>query len=121
MGNISEHFNREEFECKCGCGLSPVDKELIDVLEDIRSFFGEPIIVTSGNRCDDYNRSIGGAYESKHKVGIACDFKVKNELHELVYEYLEHKYRDKYGLGLYDTWVHIDMRSVKARWNKQTK
>ena len=36
MSQLSAHFNREEFECTCHCGMDTVDAELIDVLEDIR-------------------------------------------------------------------------------------
>lgn len=118
MGNLSINFNREEFECKCGCGFNAADYELVQVLEQVREFFDEPIIITSGCRCDDHNRKIGGAYESKHKLGIACDFKVRNIEPERVYILLDHEYPTKYGLGLYNSWVHLDVRKDMARWNK---
>lgn len=117
MGDISTHFNRSEFECKCDCGWSVVDAELIKVLELVREFFDAPITITSGCRCDDHNRAIGGAYESKHKQGIACDFKVDGIEPERVYKLLDHEYPTKYGLGLYKSWVHLDVRPEMARWD----
>jgi hypothetical protein len=43
----------------------------------IRKFFGAPITVTSFYRPNDYNKLIGGATLSAHRLGLACDFIVK--------------------------------------------
>lgn len=121
MGNLSKNFNREEFECSCGCGFNTVDYELVNVLEDVREKFGKPITINSGCRCDDYNRSIGGAYESKHKYGIAADIVVGDTDADVVYFYLEDKYKDKYGVGRYNGRTHIDVRREKARWDSRSR
>lgn len=115
----SKYFTRDEFACQCGCGFSTVDAELLEVLEDVREFFNEPVTITSGCRCDTHNRNVGGAEDSKHKYGIASDIQVRNHDAEDVYTYLANKYEGKYGIGLYDSWVHIDVRQDNgARWNK---
>jgi len=77
MGNVSQNFNRSEFACKCGCGFSTVDVDLIKVLEVVRRRFGKPITINSACRCEDHNKNIGGSYGSKHKQGIAADIVVK--------------------------------------------
>ena len=47
------HFKREEFNCKCGCGKNNIKYDLVQILEEIRSHFGgNPLIVTSGTRCE---------------------------------------------------------------------
>lgn len=54
------------------------------VLDPIRAVVG-PVRITSGYRCEDLNKAIGGAENSRHIYGLAADFKVKNFLsHQLV-------------------------------------
>lgn len=113
---LSKHFQRIEFECKCGCGFDTVDSELLDILENLRAALGEPIIITSGCRCKEHNEKIGGSPQSQHTLGRAVDFKVKNFEAEAVYEYLDYLYPDSYGLGKYPSWVHLDSREGPARW-----
>lgn len=118
MGDISAHFNRSEFLCKCGnCDFDTVDVETLRVLEQLRQHFMQPITITSGCRCIDHNVSIGGSYGSQHTKGRAADFKVKDVTPQEVHEFLDLLYPDDYGLGLYSGWNHVDTRKTKARWN----
>ena len=43
-------------------------------LEGIRTILGVPIVVTSGYRCPELNRRIGGAKTSQHVRGEAADW-----------------------------------------------
>lgn len=47
---------------------------LAEGLEKVRSLLGAPIIISSGFRCPDLNRLIGGAVHSQHMEGRAADF-----------------------------------------------
>lgn len=116
MGDLSINFNRSEFACKCGCGFETVDSELLKVLETVRSHFNNPVTITSGCRCSLHNSNVGGADNSKHLQGIAADIKVKDVPPESVYNFINKHAPNKYGVGLYDDWVHIDVRRIKARW-----
>ncbi len=120
---MSKYFKDSEFECNgnwkyvCNCTLVKPPKELISVLEDVRSHFGDgPVTITSGYRCDKYNSYVGGAKGSKHKEGIAVDIVVKNVAPVEVWEYLIAKYPNQYGIGKYSSFTHIDVREGKARW-----
>lgn len=114
---ISEHFKVREFAQKdFQCDKVIVDTELIDVLEDIRAHFNKPVIVTSGYRTPEYNAKIGGVKNSQHTKGTAADIKVYGIPTREVQKYLKHKYPDKYGIGSYLTFTHIDIRAKKARW-----
>ena len=113
-----EYFSRSEFACKCGCGFNTVDYELARVLDELRENFSSPVNVTSGCRCISHNHAIGGASKSQHLYGRATDIQVSGIDPEEVYEYLTEKYEYKYGLGLYDNFVHIDTRCTKVRWSK---
>ena len=114
---ISEHFKVREFAQKdFRCDKVIVDRELIDVLEDIRAHFNKPVIVTSGYRTPEYNAKIGGVKNSQHTKGTAADIQVSDIPARRIQKYLKDKYPDKYGIGSYLTFTHIDVRAKKARW-----
>jgi len=115
MGDISKNFNRSEFECKCeDCGLDTVDAELLVALQDIRDKFG-PLEIKSGHRCEDHNKAIGGKPSSYHLHGRAADFQpLKADIIEVA-NYIE-SLDWQHGLGVYDSFIHLDTRSYKARW-----
>ena len=115
---ISKHFKRSEFACSCGCGFDTVDKETLEVLEDVRNHFAKPVVITSGCRCVEHNARVGGAPNSKHVEGRAADFRVHGIKAEDVYAYLDERYPYSLGLGLYPTWVHVDTRTTDkgVRW-----
>ena len=116
MSKLSQHFDRSEFACQCGCLFDTVDIELIEALEVVREHFAAPVTITSGCRCIDHNMKVGGSYDSQHTKGRAADFKVQGKTPQEVYDFLCRTYPDRYGIGLYDSWVHFDSRSQKARW-----
>lgn len=113
-----KYFKRKEFECKCGCGFDTVDYLLAKIADEVREYFGKPTTITSGCRCEIHNKAIGGAISSAHIKGKAADIQVKDTSPEEVYNYIDSKYPNTLGLGLYKTWVHIDSRNKKARWHK---
>ena len=115
---LSESFVRSEFKCNCGlCDYDTVDTELIDVLQSLRDYIGTPITITSGNRCPEYNASIGGARASYHIRGRAADIQVQGASPAVIQGYLDNAYPDKFGIGSYSSFTHIDTRTKKARWN----
>ena len=48
-------------------------EELLEVLDDLREFYGKPIRITSGFRCAELNRLVGGSPTSAHVIGYAAD------------------------------------------------
>ena len=62
-------------------------KLLVDnVLEPIRDMVRTPIVITSGYRCPQVNRLVGGVDNSQHMSGCAADFHVKGYNHSMMYE-----------------------------------
>ena len=129
---ISKHFSRHEFKCRCGkCHFEAVDIELVKVLEKLREYFRNKggqdrrVRILSGWRCPERNRQVGGAKHSRHIRGIAADFQVydaktgEKVSPQEIYDYLNHMYPDKYGLGVYDVFNHLDMRQNRARWDNR--
>jgi len=81
---MAKYFQPAEFACRCGCGLSNLDPKLVELLDQARTLFGRPIIITSGTRCEKHNAAIGGAEKSAHLIGPdgfshAVDIKVLND------------------------------------------
>lgn len=115
-----KYFKRLEYACKCGCGFDTVDYELDIVMDDVRNNFGSPIVINRGASCVSHNLGVGGAIDSQHLYGKACDFYVKGVHEDDVVEYLEVRYHNKYGIGRYNGRTHIDVRPTRARWDKRS-
>lgn len=49
------------------------------VLEPLRRILRTPIIITSGFRCAELNKAVGGVANSWHTKGNAADLRIKNE------------------------------------------
>lgn len=126
---LTPNFNKKEFASRDGAGM-PEDvwsniKILAAQLETLRSHLKKPINITSGFRSENYNEVIGGVKGSQHTLGKASDIQIKGMKPKKVYEAIE-KLIDKGlmlegGLGLYDTFVHYDIRGTHARWDNSTK
>lgn len=116
MSKLSKHFSRKEFACKDGCGFDTVDAELITILEDLRVKFNRPVRINSSCRCAKDNARVGGAKNSQHLTGKAADITVDDISPMGVYSYLVGKYPERFGIGRYKTFTHVDSRSNKARW-----
>lgn len=57
--------------------------QLIDnILDPLRESWGQPIIVSSGYRCDALNKAVGGATSSQHRLGQAADIHTKSNSKE---------------------------------------
>ena len=117
MSKVSANFNRSDFSCKCGCGLSSVSPALIVLLETVRNYFAASVHIKNACRCPAYNAIVGGSLWSQHLLGTAADISVEGHSPDEVAEWLEWQYHDKYGIGSYRTFTHIDVRPVRLRWS----
>ena len=71
---ISEHFNVQEFKCKCGKEHDIlINLYLVYMLEKIMDTMKcSMTIINSGYRCPDYDKKIGG-FVGQHGIGNAVD------------------------------------------------
>ena len=73
----SAHFLMDEYACDCAgyCDGWPaaMDPELLEKIEALRCYFDQPIIITSGVRCERRNAEVGGIPNSWHLSGHAAD------------------------------------------------
>ena len=84
----SDFFTRAEMLCRCGCGASDMDPELVAKLTTLRTRLGRAVVVTSGRRCPEHNTAIGGKQGSEHLTGHAVDVRTLSarERYEVVVE-----------------------------------
>jgi uncharacterized protein YcbK (DUF882 family) len=116
MGDVSKNFSRFEFACKDLCSFDVVDIELVTLLQILRDSFNRKVTIKSGCRCLTHNNRVGGSKQSQHLFGKAADIVMENIWPVTVYDYLDKRYPVSYGIGLYHTHVHIDIRRRKTRW-----
>ena len=114
--SLSKNFKVKEFACTDGSDPIFIDSELVNVLQKIRSHFGKTVTITSAYRTPTKNKAVGGETYSQHLYGKAADIKVKGVTPKNVAAYAETLLKNKGGIGTYSTFVHIDVRTTKARW-----
>jgi uncharacterized protein YcbK (DUF882 family) len=121
---ITNNFNLQEFESKCGREMpSQVVTNIIELaknLQVLRDEVKKSIQITSGYRSPEHNAKVKGAKNSMHVLGMAADIKVAGMTPKQVAEVIERLIAEKKmkegGIGIYKTWLHYDYRNTKARW-----
>ena len=99
-----------------------MDKTIIQ-LDKLRKKLGSPLLINSTYRNKAYNKCIGGAPKSVHMKFNAIDFKSNIIAPREVARILRLR-RDKGhfkgGIGVYNTFVHIDTRGTNANFKGAT-
>jgi uncharacterized protein YcbK (DUF882 family) len=121
---VFENFKPEEFTCKCD-GLCDhediISRELVGGLQLLRTTIGRGVYVTNGVRCPEHNKNVGGVADSKHLYGLAADIQVRGmTTEELAHEIEQIEAFVLGGVGLYDNFVHVDVRGRRARWDNRS-
>jgi uncharacterized protein YcbK (DUF882 family) len=127
---LSKHFVVEEFDCRDGTKVSKRDYNGLEYLcrtflEPLRAKYG-PVKINSGFRTASYNRRIGGASRSYHvytlhdgndqAADIACRSGGPRDWHRTLNAIRQRERGGKGGLGLYGTFVHVDVRDYPSNW-----
>lgn len=117
---LTKNFTRDEFECQCGkCTTQMIDTELVDKLQRIRDVLGVPLKITSGYRCIPHNAAVKGSSGSKHRYGMAADWRMKDRnINPVALGIIATQYFKAVGIYWYDgcAIVHTDTRDAKATW-----
>ena len=125
---LTNNFLISEFNCKDGtpvpsCLMANVQL-LSENLQVLRDCLEAPIHINSAYRHSKYNKSVGGSSKSQHLLGKAADIRVDSYSSVQVYDTIEMLIKEGSmkdgGIGLYDTFVHYDVRDKSARWDFRT-
>ena len=86
-----------------------------------RDLAAAAVRITSGYRCPEHNRAVGGAKRSQHLLGNAADIVIDGRSVAETYELAEQvpAFRNG-GIGVYPEqgFVHVDVRDGRARWGR---
>ncbi len=93
-----------------------VAPRLVMVLESIRTRFNAAVRINSGYRTPQYNAQVGGSAHSQHCYGTAADITVAGQTPEAVAAYARQIMPDWGGVGVYQTFTHVDIRENRADW-----
>lgn len=108
--NEYPNFTEDEFRCKCGCGRADMKHAFMNRLQLLRTACGFAFPVTSGFRCPEYDKLIGGA--DVHPSGEAGDLNLWGGKINIVVSHLARLGVNRFGLsqtGDYkDRFIHLD-------------
>ena len=103
---------------------------LVEMFESIRTACGnKPIKVNCAYRTPRHNKVVGGGEHSQHLKGKALDLHPPEgmtvaDFHEKIWTCAEQDGSRIGGIGVYDTFVHVDIRDRLrgriARWDNRT-
>ena len=112
-GQITEHFSKKEFDCKCGCGTGEINRVLVQNLEMARRDLKRPMRINSGIRCLNHNRAIGSRDTSSHIKCVAADIGCTSmdDRHELLSILLKYFKR----VGVHKQFIHVDVDNEKPK------
>ena len=126
---MTKNFKIKEFKCKSGA-VMPLEVyeniiKLAGQLQFLRDYTGRPVRINSAYRSPEHNKKVGGSKTSQHLLGKAADITIDSlkpiEVFTLIEDLIDIGLMLQGGLGLYDTFVHYDIRKTKARWNYARK
>lgn len=114
---ISPHFHALEFQCKCsGKHDFPLDTALVEKLEKLYTALNcSAISVSSGYRCVQHDKSVGGSGTGQHTLGKAADICCYGQDGKPIVSYLVCCAAEDVGFSgvarINDTYTHVDVRS----------
>lgn len=114
---LTKNFQVKEFACSDGTDTIFISSLLVSVLQNVRDHYGKAVHINSAYRTEAHNKKIGGAAYSQHKYGIAADIHVDGVKPKELAAYIETLLPTSGGIGIYSSFVHVDVRRTRARWN----
>ena len=127
---LTEHFTLEElifsqYAQRNGIDNTPSQQvihnliKLASSLQEIRELVSAPIIVTSGYRCPELNKAIGGSETSAHTKGFAADIRCYafGSPYQLANAIVESAIKFDQLILEFDSWVHFGL--AQGRWRNQ--
>lgn len=103
-------------------------EELMEFMDGFRAYWGGPLLVSSGFRCEALNTLVGGAKNSSHRYGWGVDFVPANnkkmECYEKFQEYLKDKEFDELLLERNSRgkiWLHFALKSYQGKQRRKIR
>ena len=109
-----KYFTYGEFDSQDlkGSGKN-VSDELINMLDIVRKKYGKSVVINSGYRTPEHNKSVGGTPESSHIKGLAADIACNNSTDRFKLEGVLREVGFK-RIGMGSTFIHVDIDKDKS-------
>ena len=102
------YFGKHEFKMGDKNVFDKMDKEFLEVLDNLRECVNESLYITSSYRSEEYNESVGGSKNSQHLKGNAVDLFCDNGALRL--KIVENALGLGLSVGVAKTFIHVDNR-----------
>jgi len=129
MGDLTKNFSKSEVRCRCGCGFGDTHGTWalvhLERLQALRDIYDGALHPNSGGRCTRHNEAVGGSTGSQHKYLTATDIRCNPKKYpgDPTPEKLRELGRriGFAGIGIYDTFCHVDSRpGPRVEWDERT-
>lgn len=114
---LTKNFSLEEFTLSATAQKAGIENEpnpiqikrlrelCEDVLQPLRDALGKPLTITSGYRCPELNRLVGGVEISEHQDGTAADIWCENL--EWAFGWIQEHCEFNQLIWEHGRWIHI--------------
>jgi len=113
---LTKNFNRDEFVCPCCRAFvdSLAFRAFVARLQYAREQAGIPFVITSGYRCAEHNKAVGGKGDSSHLKGLAADIRAQTSLER--FKIIDGLIRAGLTrIGIAKTFIHVDISTDKPQ------
>ena len=106
------NIDKKELSCKC-CGLNLSSEDLLSKLRVARFHADTPFVITSGTRCVNHNKAVGGSPTSSHMLGLAADISVSDSAfrYQIVAGLITAGFT---RILIYKTFIHVDVDQSRS-------
>lgn len=141
MGTITRNFSYCEFEQSdyaythgivniiSTMSVRGAIKELTTtILQPLRDAWGKPITISSGYRCEELNKAVGGSKTSAHMTGYAADIQCDAESDQDLFNAFAKNFLQEQGIPFDQCiteqagetkWLHIGLYNNKGEQRRQ--
>ena len=123
MGDLRNNFSKDEFRCKCGCGVYKyMDPDLLDGLQLLRDNTQRNVKINSGYRCPNHKIERKKKKPGEHSRCTAADIVIEGYTKiQTLAAVLQIPQFKNGGIGIYPDdnmlLTHVDTRPNRARWS----
>lgn len=87
------------------------------LLQDIRDVIGKPMTISSGVRCPELNKAVGGTADSRHQKGLAADIQISGMKAQAVFDAIRKAKLPLLQKAIIEgvkskEWVHVQARTA---------
>lgn len=126
---LTPHFNCKEFRCKCGGKHDfKVSEELVEMLEKLyQALDCSSINISSGFRCVQHDKNVGGSGTGQHTKGLAADLMCVGSDGKIISSQIvcctaqDLGFKGIANINAAYSYTHLDMRSGGTWYGDETK